>query len=385
MKTKKQKMPKFLNFIVFVVFCAVLGFFVGYFLKKSGVEANISISNYTILAMLILFIPAFFIVIAIHEAGHAFAGTKVDFDFKMFVVGPFLWTKEENQWLFKLNKNVNTAGGLVVCLPTDTHNLSKRFATYVAGGPLASLIFTIVPFILFLVAYNLNPNKNLGLEITSSLFFLFAIFSLLIFVVTAIPFHSGGFSSDGARFFRILKGGDAAKFEMLILKIISNTTSGIRPKYIDIKELNEALEIAKKLNLPQGVYLHGLLHQTEFDLGNLEAAEQHLKNYLNEIDEIPAGMRNTVWIDAAFFYSYAKQDLLTAEKYWLLFKPSPFVAACQVFATEAAICILKNENEQAFFKINESLKNIPKILDKGLGIALTERLNLLRNKIEKVG
>ena len=61
------------------------------------------------------------------------------------------------------------------------------------------------------------------------------------------------------------------------------------------------------------------------------------------------------------------------------------MAACQVFATEAAICILKNENEQAFLKINESLKNIPKILDKGLGIALTERLNLLRNKIEKVG
>ena len=61
----------------------------------------------------------------------------------------------------------------------------------------------------------------------------------------------------------------------LILKIIFNTTSGIR----------------------------------------LKAAEQHLKNYLNKIDEIPAGMRNMVWIDAAFFYSFAKLDLLIAEKY----------------------------------------------------------------------
>jgi len=38
----------------------------------------------------------------------------------MYVIGPFLWAKEQNNWLFKWNKNVNTAGGLVICLPTDT-------------------------------------------------------------------------------------------------------------------------------------------------------------------------------------------------------------------------------------------------------------------------
>ena len=56
------------------------------------------------------------------------------------------------------------------------------------------------------------------------------------------------------------------------------------------------------------------------------------------------------------------------------------MAVCQVYATEVSICVLKNFNEQASFKINESLINILKVLDKDLGITLTERLNFLINK-----
>jgi len=79
------------------------------------------------------------------------------------------------------------------------------------------------------------------------------------------------------------------------------STNDIRSKCININELNEALEIAKKLNLSYDLYLHGLFHQIEVDLGNLEATEQHLKNYLNEIGKIPAGMRNMVWITGTLF------------------------------------------------------------------------------------
>lgn len=381
MKTRKQKLNNTITFIVFLIFCGAFGYLIGYF----GAQSNISISKPTLLAIVLLFIPVFFVVIAIHEAGHAFAGIKMNFDFRMYVVGPLLWTKEQNKWLFKWNKNVNTAGGLVICLPTDTHNLNKRFATYAAGGPLASLVLTVLAFILFYIVDALNPNKIIALEIISSCFLFLSFLSLFIFIGTVIPFHTGGFSSDGARILRILKGGEAARFEMLMLKLIALTTSGTRPRDISIEELKEALTIAKKLNLPQGVYLHGMLHQTEFDLGNLDSAENHLKNYIDDIDEIPAGIRNMVWIDAAFFYGFAKNDLESAQKYWLLFKPSPFVAACQVFATEATICYLQHQNEEALLKIEESLKNIPKMLDKGLGVTLAERLNLLRNKIETIG
>jgi hypothetical protein len=38
----------------------------------------------------------------------------MNFDFRMYVVGPLLWDKEEKGWRFKWNKIVNTFGGFVI-------------------------------------------------------------------------------------------------------------------------------------------------------------------------------------------------------------------------------------------------------------------------------
>jgi uncharacterized membrane protein len=84
-------------------------------------------------------VPLFFIVIGVHAAGHAVAGVWVNFDFKMYVVGPFMWEKELTGWKFKWNKNVNTFGGMAICLPVRTENLPIRFSIYAPSGPIASL------------------------------------------------------------------------------------------------------------------------------------------------------------------------------------------------------------------------------------------------------
>lgn len=375
MTTKKKKT---LSFIIFFSISIVIGYFIGMLIG----ESSLVVSKTTLIIVLLSLIPSFFIVIAIHEAGHAYAGIKVNFDFRMYVIGPFLWAKEQNRWLFKWNKNVNTAGGLVIRLPTDTYNLNKRFATYAAGGPLASLLLAVLSFLFFVIIKNLNTQNHLGLEITSSLFLLIAVFSFFILLATAIPFHTGGFSSDGARVLRILNGGEAARFELLILKMISLSTSGTRPKEIDINELTEALDIAKKLKLPQGVYLHGMLHQAEFDLGNIENAEIHLKNYLADIDEIPAGMHNIVYLDAVFFYAFAKEDLIVAENYWQKFKPNAFVTKAQIAASEACLLILRHDFTEVEAKIKTCLSEIPNMLDQGNGKALKEKMVLLQQQLE---
>ena len=375
---KNKKTLKILGFFI----AMVIGAGVGYLIGKLGL-AGISIPKTTLLLMVFLFAPAFLIVIAFHEAGHAFAGVKVNFDFRMYVVGPFLWNKEQNKWKFKWNKNVNTAGGLVVCLPVDTNNLNKRFALYAAAGPVASFLLSALAYFLFIWFKSINTASDVTLQALGFFFLMLAILSFLIFLITIIPIHSGGFSSDGARILRILKGGEPAHFEVLLLKIIAQSTGGIRPKLIAIDELEEAKTLAKKLNLSYGVYMHGLLHQTTFDLGQLEKSENHLLNYLEEIEEIPAGMRNAVWLDAAFFYAYAKSDLDSALKYWNQFKGNAFVSKALIYATEAAISFLKSDHQTALAKINDSLKEIPNMLDKGNGIALEERMLNLKNNIQK--
>ena len=363
---------------------ALLGGFVGAFIGKMGFGASQSTIPLSVkLASITLIIPAFLLVIAWHEGGHAVAGIKMGFDFKMYIVGPFMWEKQSTGWHFKWNKNVNTAGGLVLCLPTDAVNLSNRFTVFAAGGPFASLLLTFFAYAIYQLIFRDNPTNNISIELLGNFFSITALLSLFIFFATAIPLRMGGFYTDGARILRLQKGGDVSKFESLMLKLITDTSSGVRPKLLNINELEEIKVLAKRLNEPFGVYIHGICHQAAFDNGDMEKAEQYLLDYINEAENIPEGIRNMVWLDAAFFYAYEKKDLIAADKFWQQYKPAAMIPKAQVFATEAAISFLKKDWETAHLKSNAALKELPDMIDKGVSIALKDKINMLLSIIEK--
>ncbi|AWA30747.1 hypothetical protein HYN48_12005 [Flavobacterium magnum] len=371
MKIKKPQLVLILRSIVIVIVFGGMGFFAA----KVGIAASSGMSKLSFIALILLFIPTFFIVIAIHEAGHALAGVSMKFHFKTYIVGPFMWEKETDKWQFKWNKNVNTAGGLVICIPMGTENLTKRFSVYAAGGPLASLGLTLLAYGL----YSIIPSSTTPIEVFRNSLYIMAVLSLIIFITTALPMRANGFSSDGARVLRLLRGGETARFELLILKLITSASAGIRPKEIDINELNEAFILSEKIKASFKVYLHSFFHQAEFDKGNLEKAEKHLMDYINEIESIPKGVRNIVWLDAAFFYAFAKKDLEQATKYWNTFEPAALIPKAQTFATEAAIALLKNDKHLTITKVAAAEREISNMIDKGLGIALKEKLNQLKN------
>ncbi|OYU80643.1 MAG: hypothetical protein CFE23_07920 [Flavobacterium sp. BFFFF1] len=368
---KDSIVSKGLRFLITFISFGAFGFFAG----KAAVGASSQMSGSAITTILLLFIPIFFIVIAVHEAGHAIAGVWMDFDFKTYVVGPLMWEKEKQKWRFRWNRNVNTAGGLVICIPMGTQDLKKRFSVYAAGGPLASLLLALIAFGMF---YAISPS-TIFLEVASGSLCIMAFLSIVIFIATALPMRAGGFSSDGARVLRLMQGGDISRFELLILLLITNASAGVRPREINTDELREASVLAKKLQAPFGVYLHSFSHQAEFDKGNMDEAEKHLLEYISNVESIPKGIRNIVWLDAAFFYAYAKRNIDEAEKYWTKFQPAALIPKAQIFATEAAIAVLKNDNPTALTKISEAEKEIPNMIDNGLGLALKDKLSILRD------
>lgn len=368
---KKNNLGKYLFFIAFLIIGASAGYFIG---KLGGA---FSVPKSTVVYLLAFFVPIFIIVIGVHELGHAIAGVLVKFDFRTYVVGPFLWNKETSGWKFKWNNNINTAGGLVICLPTSSTNINKKFAWYAAGGPLASLILAIVALA---SAYTLH----VGSSSFTNLKFLLAmmgILSFIIMVTTALPYNAGGLASDGARLISMLQGGDKAKFEGLILKLLASATSGIRPKLMSLEDLEEAKILGDKLNAPFRIYIPGFYHQVAFDKNEVEVAEKHLLEHIAFIDEMPAGINSGVWIDATFFYAFAKKDLEKANEYWSKFTPSAMTQKAQFLATEAAIALLKNEKELATTKIELAYKELDNMIDKGLAIALREKLNKLEAEI----
>ncbi|MFM2213193.1 MAG: hypothetical protein RL427_456 [Bacteroidota bacterium] len=372
METKNPQLKKALRTIPIMIICSGIGFFAA----KMGIAASSGMSKQAVLVLALLFIPLFFIVIAIHEAGHAMAGVWMNFNFKTYIVGPLLWEKNNNRWQFKWNKNINTAGGMVICMPIGNDNLPKRFAIYAAGGPIASFLLALITY----TAYCLLPQNIPSFEILRSVLFIIAILSVIIFLCTAFPMQANGFSSDGARIFRLMQGGDTARFELLLLKLVTNASDGVRPRDMDCNELSEAAILAKKLKAPFEVYIHSFLHQAAFDKGNSSQAEIHLTEYINNIESIPKGIQNIVWLDAAFFYAYAKNDLEIATWYWNKFEPAPLIPKAQILATKAAIQLLNGENELAITNLEQAENECANMLDRGLGIALREKIQFLKSR-----
>ena len=53
-------------------------------------------------------------------------------------MGPFSWKQAAGRVRFVWNTNLNTAGGMALCVPPDDHNLRCRFMAFALGGPLGS-------------------------------------------------------------------------------------------------------------------------------------------------------------------------------------------------------------------------------------------------------
>ena len=376
MKKKNKKASK----IFAVALLMMLGAAAGFFAAKAGAAAASSMPAPVLITLTILFIPAFFFVIALHEGGHALAGVWMNFDFRMYVVGPFLWDKEQSGWKFKWNKNVNTSGGLVICIPTSSDKVSKRFSIYAAGGPVASLLTALLAYGIYKGCQQLAFGSQVG-QIFTHLWMVIAFLSAAVFVVTSIPLHAGGFSSDGARIIRLLSGGDTARFEVLLLKMISSSMAGNRPAHLNKEELLEAQTLAKKLNAPMEVYIYYFLYQAALDREELDEAEVQLNEYIREAEAIPEGIRGSVWIEAAFFYAFVKRDLQKAGEYFEMYKPAALIPLAMVYATQAAMAMLKNELTEAGIMIDKALKEIPNMMDRGIANALHEKLTAMKAQV----
>lgn len=351
---RMKKRNKYVSKIIAITLFMLIGAAAGFFGAKAGGAAASSMPAPVLITLVILLIPAFFFVIALHEGGHALAGVWMNFDFRMFVVGPLLWDKEQSGWKFKWNKNVNTSGGLVICIPTSSDNVSKRFSIYAAGGPIASLLTALMAYGIYVVCQQLALGSQVG-QIFTYLWLVIAFLSAAIFVVTSIPLHTGGFSTDGARIMRLLRGGDTARFEVLLLKMISSSMAGNRPAQLHKEELEEAQTLAEKLNAPMEVYIYYFLYQAALDREEFDDAELQLNKYIGQADEIPEGIRGSIWIEAAFFYAFVKRDLQKASEYFDKYKPAALIPLAMVYATQAAMAMLKNELTEAGDIIDKAL------------------------------
>lgn len=360
-----------------IVLMLLIGGALGYLFGKYGLgSVPKDLPIIYVFGLLAAIIPIYFFVVGFHEIGHAVVGKMMGFDFRMYIIGPFFFEKENEIWKFKWNKSLNLSGGMVVCLPTSEENLRNRFINYAAGGPVASILLAIFIFGIWYFLPDNVPNHDL--KFFGIVLLIISFLSFLIFLITTIPFKAGTFYSDGGRIKRLLKNDETSELEILFLKIISKTNTGVRYADIDQKDLDQAYYLADRLNDPFKVYLISYLFHAAFDKNELDNAEVYLNQYLDKVTEIPEPFRGVAWLDTCIFYGFARKDHSKAQEYWSNFKLGPFVPKAQILLAEAVLAILIGDITKVEELKEKALQELPNLLDKGMAISIKERLESLK-------
>ncbi|MET4076447.1 M50 family metallopeptidase [Hymenobacter sp. UYCo722] len=335
----------------------LIGKYLGHAARSAGGAGN---PWQTMGALLVLLPLAWLVAVGLHELGHALLGRRQGFRFHWLAVGPFMWKMREGRLRFEWNKNLNTAGGMVLSTPTGDHDLRRRFMAFAAGGPLGSVVWAG----LALGAYALLPTPasevgrllRVGLGASGGI-------SGLLAVLTLIPMHTGGFYSDGARVLNLWRDGAAGQFEVAVVSAMARSVNGVRPRELP-RQLLEAAATRPE-ELPFKLYVHYYLYLATLDAGQLEPAAHHLAEYRHRLAATPAALQGSGWLESAFFAAAYQHDLAAARTFMAQAKPSAHIEADVWPRAEAALARLAGDADRARTHAQAALQALPSNLDQG--------------------
>jgi Peptidase family M50 len=199
------------------------------------------------------------VALAVHELGHLLTGLAQGFRFELFVVFLLGIKRTDKGIRVYLNKEVGYMGGIAATIPTTSSPKNrKRLAYTVLAGPLASLLFAAV--CLLLVVFTRNILWTFWLMASTT--------SFGLFFATTVPYKSGIFFTDRARFQRLISKGPEGKAEEALLELIAQST-------VDNSYKNISLENARLLQTDKETFVRfwGYYYEYEYFKANENPVE----------------------------------------------------------------------------------------------------------------
>ena len=173
-----------------------------------------------IITVLYIYI-AFFLQVALHEAGHMICGLLTGYRFVSYRVGSFMWIRLDGKIRLKRFSLAGT-GGQCLMGPPDMKDGKLPYALYNLGGALMNLIVSAVSVLL---AYVLRGNWYLAL-----FFGVVAAAGLWLAAVNGIPFKLAILNNDGRNILDIGRSGDEMYSFWVQMKENEQMARGIRVK-----------------------------------------------------------------------------------------------------------------------------------------------------------
>jgi hypothetical protein len=253
----------------------------------------------------------------VHEVGHIVGGALVRFRFTFLTWGPLRVAREGNQLRVHLNRDLASAGGIALSLPTTMEDLARRTAIVAAAGPVTSLALGVVALMTsYLTGIWRSPAamSNPALAIAGIAVGAFGVSSIGIGLLTLIPGRTGHFATDGAQLLRHVRGGSEADRHVALVTMAAVATGPTRPR-----DWPGALIRRLTVDDPDSsdaILAESLAYYQALDDGDLPAAHRALGSVLERT--VPKGRRvRAPYAQEAAFYELAVRGDAPAARRWL--------------------------------------------------------------------
>lgn len=223
----------------------------------------------------LIFILCYFISGIVHELGHVIVGLTNGWKFYILVIGPLGIKRDENDKIkLYFEKRIVLWAGVASTLPRFTNNENiKVWSKILLGGPLASIITGIF-------------SLSLGVVFQNVIFLLIGSMSLGmgIICILPIPLKTGILYSDGARMYRIHKGGQEADEEIALFRIVENNITN--NNFINLKDIESLIKSKEKGIQYYGYYCKYKYYKTQNNNEEMKLAIQKMNDLRKAVSSI---------------------------------------------------------------------------------------------------
>ena len=273
-------------------------------IKKISINIE-NMPKYNIIILLVLLISCHYIDIIIHELGHCIAGNLVKFKFYSFTIFPFIIKNQNKKITFQITDNHGLLGYCIM-YPKTFSKLFKELLIYYLGGIGLNFIFIII--YLFLIIYKVPNINNVFIKIFFCGLLIISEFNL---IQNAIPSKVNGMKTDGSNVLTIIKPSDSNDTDLMELIISLQLFSGIRPRDINLKILNNRKILSDK-NFHEFISLYYFYHY--LDSKDIDKAEQCIDIIEENIDKYTKDSKLDIMYEILYSYSYIKRNIHKAKE-----------------------------------------------------------------------
>ena len=302
-------------------------------------------------------VVAGFLALAVHEVGHAIGGRLHGMRLGMLIVGPVHIQREPDGRLgWRLNRRLSLAGGVVSSVPASTRRLRRAMLSFVAGGPVTSIVVGVLVLALYVLTDLRDTAAAQGglQDALAAGVFMLGVVSVGIGFVTLLPISQGAFVNDGKRILKLLRPGAYADAYAAVMALGAYTIAQVRPRDRDPDLVVQAASLADGSHEDLAGRLTA--HSHALDHGDVEAAGEHIRYLLDHRDGAYPPYRPVIDLAAAYFEAAYAGDAASArsrlegagKSALLAFDPTARTR------TEGAVLLAEGDAEGASEKLREA-------------------------------